>query len=90
MHRCPFCLLHAEAWGIGWPLLAALLASAIASLSIAVVELEREAAGEAVSGEERRLARVAAIALAVVLVLVAGPVVRYRVLTGAFLPGVLS
>lgn len=89
-HRCPFCLLHAEAWGIGWPLFGAVVGSAIASLAVLVVELERTTARAEVEAAEARLGRVGAATLLAVLALCLFPIVRYRLVTGTFLPGVLS
>ncbi|MFO0692353.1 MAG: hypothetical protein U0230_02245 [Polyangiales bacterium] len=89
-HRCPFCLLHAEAWGIGWPLFGAVVGSAIASLAVLVVELERKTAGAEVEAAEARLGRFGAMALFAVLALCLVPIVRYRLVTGTFLPGVFS
>ncbi len=40
-HLCPFCLLRADVFGIGWPLFGAVFAGLVLGLSIALVESTR-------------------------------------------------
>jgi len=83
-HLCPFCLLHADAWGIGWPLFGALFAGAASGLSLAVLESQRRASGDgaAVSALEARVARLSLWSFAIVLTLFIVPVVRYAIISG--------
>lgn len=83
-HLCPFCLLRADVWGLGWPLFASGFAGTALGLGIGVAELQRRASGEpgVVSGLERGLAGWAALSWAAFLVLAAAPVVRFVILTG--------
>lgn len=83
-HLCPFCLLHADVGGLGWPLYAALFLGTALGLGIGVTELQRRASGEPaeVSALQRRLATGAAVAWAAVFLLGAAPVVRFILLTG--------
>src|SRR5690606_41966262 len=83
-HLCPFCLLHADSFGLGWPLFSALFGAAIGGLALGLVEAHRRASGEpaVVSTMERRLGgRTAALWIAT-MALGAAPVVRYAVITG--------
>lgn len=83
-HLCPFCLLHADVLGIGWPLFGALFAAAVCGLGVGVVEAQRRASGEpsALAAMERRLSGWAAVLWMVALALGAAPVVRYAWITG--------
>lgn len=83
-HLCPFCLLHADVLGIGWPLFGALFAAAICGAGVGLVESQRRASGEpsALAAMERRLAGSAALLWMVALALGAAPVVRYAWITG--------
>jgi hypothetical protein len=83
-HLCPFCLLHADVLGIGWPLFAALLGAAICGSALFVVEAQRRASGEpvAIAAMEQRLARSAAVLWIAALCLAAAPIVRYAVVSG--------
>jgi hypothetical protein len=83
-HLCPFCLLRADVWGLGWPLFVSLFAGTALGLGIGVAELQRRASGEPreVSGLQARLATWTAGAWAAFLVFAAAPVVRFVILTG--------
>lgn len=83
-HLCPFCLLRADVWGLGWPLFAALFIATSLGIAIGTVELQRRASGEPreVSALQATLATWSAGAWAAFLVLAATPVVRFVVLTG--------
>ena len=83
-HMCPFCLLHADAWGIGWGLFGALLVALASGLGVGLVEAHRAAAREpaVVDAHSRRLARVSAIAWAIATTLGLAPVIRYAAITG--------
>ncbi len=83
-HLCPFCLLHADVYGIGWPLFGALFGATVAGLGLGLVEAQRGAShdGAAVGALERRLGRAAAIGWLLTLALGAFPVVRFAVVSG--------
>ncbi len=83
-HLCPFCLLHADVWGIGWPLFAFLFAAAITGVAIGVVESQRKASGEPdpLDALERQLGGWSAACWILTISLAAAPVVRYAALTG--------
>lgn len=89
-HLCPFCLLHGEVLGLGWPLFGALFSAALSGLGAGLVESQRRASGEpaVVAGMQRRLSGWAALLWALALLLAAAPVVRYAWITdGASLFG---
>lgn len=83
-HLCPFCLLHADVYGIGWPLFGALFGAAVSGLALGLVELQRGASGDGavVSALERRLGGAAAIGWVAAILLAAFPVVRFAVISG--------
>ncbi len=83
-HLCPFCLLRAEAAGLGWPLFAALFAGTVLGSALALVESQKRAPGAAVEGAalQRGLAGWAAGAWLLAVALAATPVVRYLLRTG--------
>lgn len=83
-HLCPFCLLHADVWGLGWPLFGALFTAAVCGTAVGLVESQRRASGEpeAAFALERRLGGWAAASWVLALVLAALPVVRYAWVTG--------
>lgn len=83
-HLCPFCLLHADVGGIGWPLFAALASAAVCGAGIGLVESQRRASGEpAVAlALEKRLGGWAAVLWAITLTLAVLPVARYAWVTG--------
>lgn len=83
-HLCPFCLLHADVLGFGWPLFAAMGAGTVLGLGLVVVEVNRRASGEPEQALalQRRLATGAAVAWAIVLALALAPIVRWVVITG--------
>jgi hypothetical protein len=83
-HLCPFCLLRAEAAGLGWPLFAALFAGTVLGSALALVESQKRAAGAAVEGAamQRGLAGWAAGAWLLAVALAATPVVRYLLRSG--------
>lgn len=83
-HLCPFCLLHADVLGIGWPLFAALFGAAICGLGVGLVESQRRASGEpaTLTTLARRLSGWAALLWIVTLSISLAPVVRYAWITG--------
>lgn len=83
-HLCPFCLLHADAGGIGWPLFAALFGAAICGAAVGLVESQRARSGEplVIGALERRLGGWAALGWAATLVLSVAPIVRYAIVSG--------
>ncbi len=82
-HLCPFCLLHADVGGIGWPLFGALFAAGVLGVAIGIVETQRRAGEvEHVEGFERRLGGWASALWALTIALAAGPVVRWAVVSG--------
>ena len=83
-HLCPFCLLHADVWGLGWPLFGFLFAAAVTGTAIGMVELQRSASGEPdqISQLERQLGAWAGTCWTLTILLAALPVVRYAVVTG--------
>ncbi|HEY8429685.1 MAG TPA: hypothetical protein VIL20_14975 [Sandaracinaceae bacterium] len=83
-HLCPFCLLHADAFGLGWPLFSALFGAAIGGLALGLVEAQRRASGEpaVVSTMQRRLGGWTAALWIATMALGAAPVVRYALVTG--------
>lgn len=83
-HLCPFCLLRADAAGIGWPLFAALFVGTLLGVALAVIETQKRAPGAAAEAAamQRGVARWAAAAWVLALVLAAAPVIRYLVLSG--------
>lgn len=83
-HLCPFCLLHADVGGIGWPLFGALFGAAICGLAIGLVEAHRRASGEpaAIGAMEKKLGGWAALLWVTTMALGAAPVVRYALVTG--------
>lgn len=83
-HLCPFCLLHADVGGIGWPLFSALFGAALCGVAMGLVEAHRRSSGEpaAVSAMERTLGGWAAVLWVATLLLGAAPVVRYAWITG--------
>ena len=89
-HLCPFCLLHADVLGIGWPLFAALFVAAIAGASLAVLETQRRASQAPTHLEalERSLASWSALGWIAAIAIAVAPVVRYSLATdGASLFG---
>lgn len=82
-HLCPFCLLHADVGGIGWPLFGALFGAGVLGVAIGLVEVQR-AAGEAehVQAFERRLGGWASALWALTIAIAAAPVVRWAVVGG--------
>jgi hypothetical protein len=84
-HRCPYCLLRADAWGVGYPLFGALFVAAVAALGASSGALLTWRAREPVDpfpGFAGPLLRRAAIALAAALALGAAPVVRFALVSG--------
>ncbi|MEZ4326614.1 MAG: hypothetical protein R3B40_15470 [Polyangiales bacterium] len=84
VHTCPFCLLHADVWGIGWPLFSALFAGLTLGLTPSLVRGLSRVAGEREQARalERDAARFAGYAFAVLLVFQLVPVVRYLAASG--------
>lgn len=83
-HLCPFCLLHADVWGLGWPLFGALFTAAVCGLSTGLVETQRHASGEpeVALTLQRRLGGWAAASWMVATVIAALPILRYMWITG--------
>lgn len=84
VHTCPFCLLHADVWGVGWPLFGALFAGlALGTVPVVVRGLSR-VSGERVHARalEQAAARFAAYAFVGLFTLLVAPVVVYLVRSG--------
>ncbi|MCA9528788.1 MAG: hypothetical protein KC543_01485 [Myxococcales bacterium] len=83
-HLCPFCLLHADAGGIGWPLLGAWLAGSALGLSLALVARCRRRVDEPAVADDlsRALGRATAVAWLALVALCVFPVARYYVASG--------
>ncbi|MEM9071539.1 MAG: hypothetical protein AAGE52_23735 [Myxococcota bacterium] len=82
-HLCPFCLLHADVGGIGWPLFGALFAATTLGVSAGVIELARRTAGpDAIQTLQRSLGRWGAASWFAVVVLALVPVLRFAWITG--------
>lgn len=85
-HLCPFCLLHADVGGIGWPLFGALFGAALCGAATGLVQSQGAASargdGAAVDALSRRLSGWAAMGWLTVLLLGAWPVARYAWITG--------
>ncbi len=91
-HLCPFCLLHGdEALGIGWLLYVALFVAVSRGLAVGITRFVRRAATDPEANAEvldvlgARLARGAAIAWLVALVLAAAPWALFTMQSGASL-----
>ncbi len=82
-HLCPFCLLHADVGGIGWPLFASVFAGTALGVGMGVVAWQR---GTGVRGPAREvlrgLGRTGAVLWLSGALLAAFPVARYWWLTG--------
>jgi hypothetical protein len=83
-HLCPFCLLHADVAGIGWPLFGALFGAAVTGVAAGVVESQRRASGEpaSVASMARGLGKWSAVLWLSAVLLGAAPVLRYAWVTG--------
>jgi hypothetical protein len=83
-HLCPFCLLHADVAGLGWPLFAALFGAGVCGVALGVVESQRGASGEpsAIAAMERRLGAWSAALWVCAALLGLAPIVRYAWITG--------
>jgi len=83
-HLCPFCLLHADVLGMGWPLFAALFAGTALGLGAGLVGSLERASGEPTVARalEARLSSGAAVSWAVALAVALAPVVRYAIVSG--------
>lgn len=82
-HLCPFCLLHADVGGIGWPLFGSVFLGTALGAGAGLVELLRARAGEpdAVSDLRARLGRWGAFAWTAAVLLAAAPVIRFSLIT---------
>lgn len=82
-HACPFCLLHGDVFGIGWPLFGALFFATVLGLAVGLVEglAPRVSEPEEARSQTRRLAGWSAASWVTVLVVAAWPVARWAVLT---------
>lgn len=83
-HLCPFCLLHADVGGLGWPLFAGWFGGTVSGLAAGLVETQRRASGEPaqVGDMSRRLGKWSALLWLSTLALGAAPVLRYAWITG--------
>lgn len=83
-HACPFCLLRADVWGLGYPLFGAMFLAVTWSFGAGVGGLLARASGASPEWEAfaRSRLRREMFAWGVVLALGALPVVRYAVLSG--------
>jgi hypothetical protein len=83
-HLCPFCLLHADVGGLGWPLFGALFGAAVTGLAAGLVETQRRASGEParVSAMTGALGKWSALLWLSTVLLGAAPVLRYAWVTG--------
>lgn len=83
-HACPFCLLHADVGGLGWPLFGATFAAVVLGLGLGVVEAGVRRASEPPLARalQQRLGASAAAAWGLALALAAWPVVRWYLATG--------
>ncbi|NOY90833.1 MAG: hypothetical protein GXP55_06435 [Deltaproteobacteria bacterium] len=83
-HLCPFCLLHADAWGIGWPLFASLFLGGSLGLGLVVLESQRRLVSddELLATHEARIARLAALAFVITFLLCVFPVAHYAWISG--------
>jgi hypothetical protein len=82
-HTCPFCLLHADVLGIGYPLFAGMFVAAVSTVGAALGALvARSEAGKiAVASGSPVALRRGAIAWAIVVMVGAAPIVRYAIAT---------
>lgn len=83
-HLCPFCLLHADVAGIGWPLFGAVFVGTALGSATALLEAFRKRSGEpqAVSDLQGRLGRWGAFAWACAALFALAPIVRFAVISG--------
>jgi hypothetical protein len=83
-HVCPFCLLSATGWWIGWILFPSIGVGTALGLAIGVIELNRRVAGEpeVTDALVGRLGRAAALAWGFGLVVALGVVLGYLVRSG--------
>ncbi|AKF09617.1 hypothetical protein [Sandaracinus amylolyticus] len=83
-HLCPFCLLHADVLGIGWPLFAAIFVATAMGLSAAMTGLLERASGEPETARalEARLATRTAIAWSLALAIALLPIARWTIVSG--------
>lgn len=83
-HLCPFCLLHADVGGIGWPLFAALFSGTALGAGAGMVDLigRRVGALAAAADLERSLGRWGALSWLLVSALALAPIVRFAILSG--------
>jgi hypothetical protein len=83
-HACPFCLLRADVFGIGYPLFGAIFLAAVWSLSAAGAALaaRNSSVVAAFSAFARTRLRRGAVAWGIALALGVGPVIRYAIVSG--------
>lgn len=83
-HLCPFCLLHVQGGGIGWPLFSAMFLGCVLGMGIGVVELNRVAAKDTVVVRtmQRSLGYWSAVSWLCALACGALPVVRFLLESG--------
>lgn len=83
-HLCPFCLLRAQAGGLGWPLFAALFLGTVAGLGVGMVELQGlpGPAREHARRFQRRLAGWCSLGWISALACGSWPIVRFLIRSG--------
>lgn len=83
-HLCPFCLLHSEAFGIGWVLFPAWFIATALGLSSGLLGVLEHPSGEprTVRHMEAQLSQAAAMAWILVLFVSLAPVARWTIVSG--------
>lgn len=83
-HLCPFCLLHADVLGIGWPLFGALFVATALGGSIGLIGALERASGEpeVARAMARRLSAPAIAAWSATLALALAPIARWWIVAG--------
>lgn len=85
LHRCPFCLLHAEAGFIGYPLLAASMLAIAGATSVLVGALHAARFPDAAHDDARATLFRTTTGALVVIALMLAPLLRYAALSGTLL-----
>jgi len=83
-HHCPFCLLRADVWGLGYALFGALFLAVVwtGGAGLAAVVARAPGARAALGAFAARRLRLGALAWLAVLALGIAPIVRYAVVSG--------
>lgn len=83
-HHCPFCLLRADVWGLGYALFGALFLAVVwaGGAGLSAVIARGPGAKEALGAFAARRLRLAALAWIAVLALGVAPIVRYAIVSG--------